>query len=63
MSWSEMRENVGKAEGVGDKLKALAKFLHTKKLMKILVKTQLIQINLYSLTSKVIKDINYAEIF
>ena len=27
----EMRENVGKAEGVGDKLKALAKFLHTRR--------------------------------
>jgi hypothetical protein len=26
-----MRENVGKAEGVGDKLKALAKFLHTRR--------------------------------
>jgi hypothetical protein len=31
MSWSEMRENVGKAEGVSDKAKALAKFLHTRR--------------------------------
>jgi hypothetical protein len=26
-----MRENVLKAEGIGDKLKALAKFLHTRR--------------------------------